>query len=56
MYGIEKQAKKVLAKQQANFIDAWSSSTIREARDKFHHNFKAGMQIDPLGYKGVNLG
>jgi hypothetical protein len=28
---------------------------VRKANDKFHHNFKEGMQAHPFGYKGVNL-
>jgi hypothetical protein len=31
------------------------SSTSKEARDKYHYNFKVGTQTDLLGYKGVNL-
>jgi hypothetical protein len=46
---IERVAKRKFVKQQqANFITTWSSSTIRKARNRFHHNFKANMQTDPL--------
>jgi hypothetical protein len=49
--------KKELAKQQiANFIVAWSSSIMKEARDRFHYNFKVSLRTHPCGYKGVNLG
>jgi hypothetical protein len=49
--------KRELIKQQwANFIATWSSSSIRKARNKFRYNFKVGMQADPSGYRGVNLG
>ncbi len=41
--------------QRATFFVAWSS-TIKKTWDKFHHNFKEGMWVHPLGYKGVNLG
>jgi hypothetical protein len=54
---VERQVEKELAKQQqANFIVTWSSLAVREARNRFHCNFKADMQADPLGYRGVNLG
>jgi hypothetical protein len=42
--------------QQANFIATWSSTIFKDVGDKFHHNFKEGMQVHPLGYIGVNLG
>jgi hypothetical protein len=54
---IEKLVERELVKkQQANFIVAWSSSTIRKAGDRFHYNFKAGMQADLFAYGGVNFG
>jgi hypothetical protein len=52
---IERLVKREFAKQQANFIVAWSSLAVREAKNKFHYNFKVGMQACLLGYKGVNL-
>ncbi len=52
----EKMANFFFVKQQANFIVAWSSSVVIEARNKFHYNFKAGLRAHPLRYKGVNLG
>jgi hypothetical protein len=53
----KKLAEREFIKQQhVNFIAAWSSSSIREVGDKFHCNFKASMQADPFGYRGVNLG
>lgn len=52
---IERLVKREFAKQQANFIVAWSSLVVREAKNKFHYNFKVGMQVRLLGYKGVNL-
>lgn len=42
--------------QQANFIAIGSSTIFKEVGDKFHHNFKEGMQVHLLGYIGVNLG
>jgi hypothetical protein len=48
---LEKLAERKLVKQQANFIATWSSSAIREARNRFHCYFKAGMQIDPSRYR-----
>jgi hypothetical protein len=48
--------RKLVKQQWANFIAAWSSSIVRKAWNRFHHNFKANMQADPFGYKGVNLG
>jgi hypothetical protein len=36
--------KKLLKQQWANFIVAWSSSTIIEVGDRCHCNFKADMQ------------
>ncbi len=51
------QAKKELTKQQQiNFIITWSSLEVRKAGNKFHRNFKVGMQAVPLGYRGVNFG
>jgi len=29
--------------------------TIKEVREKIHHNFQAGYRAHPLRYKGVNL-
>jgi hypothetical protein len=56
----EKQARKALIVliivEIANFITAWSSSTMKEVGDRFHYNFKVGLQIHPCGYRGVNLG
>jgi len=52
----ERLAKREFAKQWANFIVVWSSLVVKEARNKFHYNFKAGMQGRLFGYKGVNLG
>jgi hypothetical protein len=48
--------RKLVKQQWANFIVAWSSSTIREVWDKLHYNFKVGLQAHLLGYKGVNFG
>jgi hypothetical protein len=57
MFVVERVAEREFTKQQLiTFIVAWSSATIKEAKDKFHCNFKKGMQAHPLGYKGVNLG
>jgi hypothetical protein len=37
---VKRLVKRKLVKQQhANFITTWSSSTIKEARHRFHHNF-----------------
>jgi hypothetical protein len=47
--------KELVKQQQANFNVAWSSSIVREARNKFHYNFKASLRACLLGYKGVNL-
>jgi hypothetical protein len=53
----EKLVERELVKQQwADFIAAWSSSTVRKVGYKFHSNFKVGLWAHPLGYKGVNLG
>jgi hypothetical protein len=53
----KKLAKKELIKQQwANFIATWSSLVVKEVGDKFHSNFKVGMQVEPSRYRGVNLG
>jgi hypothetical protein len=48
--------RELIKQQQANFVATWSSSTIREAWNRFHNNFKVGMQVDPFGYRGVSLG
>jgi hypothetical protein len=53
---IERLVRREFAKQQANFIVVWSSSIVKEIRNKFHYNFKASMQGCLLGYKGVNFG
>jgi hypothetical protein len=54
LIAIEKLAKRKLVKQQlANFIATWSSSIVKEVGDKFHSNFKAGLQAHLLKYKGV---
>ncbi len=47
--------KELVKQQQANFIATWSPSIVKEARDRFHSNFKVGLQAHPLGYMGVNL-
>jgi hypothetical protein len=43
----EKQARKALIVliivEIANFITAWSSSTMKEVGDRFHYNFKVGL-------------
>jgi hypothetical protein len=41
---------------RATFIQAWSPIAIRDVGDQFHNNFTIGLQINPYGYKGVNLG
>jgi hypothetical protein len=41
--------------QQANFIATWASLAIRKVGNRFHYNFKVGLWVHPLGYKGVNL-
>ncbi len=47
--GAKTLAKKEFVKQQqANFIIVLSSSLIREARDKFHYNFKVILQAHLL--------
>jgi len=48
--------RELVKQQQDNFIVAWSSSLVRETRNRFHYNFKASIQAHPLGYRGVNLG
>jgi hypothetical protein len=48
--------EKELTRQQVVFITTWSFATIKGVGNKFHPNFKEGMRIHPLGYKGVNLG
>ncbi len=54
---VERLAERKLIKQQwANFIATCSSSTVRDAGNKFHCNFKASLPAHPLGYKGVNIG
>jgi len=54
---VKRLVKKKLVKQQrANFIVAWSSSIVRKVGNKFHYNFKAGMQAHHVGYMGMNLG
>jgi hypothetical protein len=45
----EKMVERELVKQQVNFIAAWSSSIVREVRNKIHFNFKVGLQAHPLG-------
>jgi hypothetical protein len=35
--------REIVKQQRANLIAAWSSSTVIEARNRFHCNFKAGM-------------
>jgi len=39
-----------------NFMLAWSTTTTKNAQDKFHWNFVVGLRVHPLFYKGVNLG
>ncbi len=52
-----KLTERELVKQQwANFIAALSSSAVRKAWNRFHHNFKVNMQANPFGYRSVNLG
>jgi hypothetical protein len=53
---VERLAERELIKQRANFIVAWSSSTIKKVGYRFHYNFKVGMQVNPSGYRGVDLG
>jgi hypothetical protein len=56
MFVVEKLVERKLVKQQlANFIIPWSSSIVKEARNKFHSNFKASLQAHPLRYRSVNL-
>jgi hypothetical protein len=53
---VARTTKKELTKQhRANFILTWSSTLIKEIGDIFHHNFKDGMRVHPIKYKGVNL-
>jgi recombinational DNA repair protein RecT len=57
MFVAENVIEREFTKQQrTTFILAWSSATIKESQDKFHYNFKEGMQAHPLRYQGVNLG
>jgi hypothetical protein len=35
---------------------AWSSLVVKKVGDRFHYNFKIGLQAHLLGYMGVNLG
>jgi hypothetical protein len=54
---IEKFVERKLVKQQwTNFITTWSSLVVKKVGDRFHSNFKAGLQAHPLRYMGVNLG
>jgi hypothetical protein len=56
LIAIEKLVERELKQQWANFFIAWSSSTIKKVGNRFHCNFKVGMQADPSRYRGVNLG
>ncbi len=48
--------KKLRKQERVNFILAWSSSIVRKVGNKFHYNFKVGMQAHPIGYMGMNFG
>jgi hypothetical protein len=57
LIAIKRLIERELVKQQlTNFIVVWSSLVVSEVGNKFYHNFKASMQVDLLGYRGVNFG
>jgi hypothetical protein len=46
---VDPASKKEFIKQQLiTFIVTWSFVVIKEVGDKFHCNFKEGMQVHPL--------
>jgi len=49
----QKTNKKHVSTQSST---TWSSTTIIEVGDHFHHDFKIGLWAHPHKYRGVNLG
>lgn len=41
---------------RTQFNTTWSSTTIIEVGDHFHHDFKSSLWAHPHKYRGVNLG
>jgi hypothetical protein len=37
------------------FSAPWTSTIIKEVGDRFHHNFRVGLQTDLHRYMGANL-
>ncbi len=37
------------------FTQAWNTLVVKYVSERFHHNFKVGLEAHLLGYEGVNL-
>jgi len=57
LIAVERLAKRELVNnnEPISFFSSVTSIVFLK-KDRFPHNFKASMQVDLLGYKGMNLG
>lgn len=47
--------KKQRKNDRIRFTQAWNTLVVKYVSERFHHNFKVGLQAHLLGYEGVNL-